>query len=163
MRLKNIEQKIYLIHGKKVMLDTDLAAMYGIETKALKRAVNRNLMRFPDDFMFKLTKEEENRLRCQIGASKKGRGGSRYLPYAFTEQGVAMLSSVLNSKNAILVNIEIMRTFARIREMIQNHQKLWEKIVEMEKKYDGQFKVVFDALRALLEPPSKPRRKIGFH
>mgnify|MGYP001602534840 CR=1 FL=1 len=157
-----ITDKIYLIRGKKVMLSTHLAELYEVPPKVLIQAVKRNIVRFPEDFMFQLSLNEYEILKSQFVTSSWG-GLRRALPYAFTEQGVAMLSSVLKSERAVLVNIEIMRTFARLREMIQNHQKLWDKILEIEKKYDGQFKIVFDALRALLEPPEKPKRKIGFH
>ncbi len=157
-----IEHKIYLIRNKKVMLSTHLAELYEVPPKVLIQAVKRNIVRFPDDFLFQLNAEEYENLKSQFVTSSWG-GLRRALPYAFTEQGVAMLSSVLKSNRAILVNIEIMRTFARLREMIQNHQKLWDKILQIEKKYDGQFKIVFDALRALLEPPEKPKKKIGFH
>ena len=144
------------------MLDSDLAELYGVEPKNLTRQVRRNIKRFPDDFMFRLTKDEF--LRCQIGTFGGSRKGSRkYLPYAFTEQGVAMLSGVLHSDRAIQVNIQIMRAFTKIREMLQVHKALWRKIEKMEKKYDRKFKVVFNALRQLLEPPEKPKPKIGFH
>jgi len=157
-----IETKIFFIRNKKVMLDRDLAVLYGVETKLLKRAVNRNIERFPDDFMFRLSKDEYNELlRCQFGTLKRGQH-SKYLPYAFTENGVAMLSSVLNSKRAIQVNIQIMRTFTKIREMLVAHKYLKQKIEEMEKKYDYQFKVVFDTIKKLLEPPKKSEKKIGF-
>ncbi len=157
-----IEGKILFIREKKVILDSDLAALYGVETKMLNRAVKRNIERFPKDFMFQLTKEEYAALlRCQIGTLKRGRH-RKYFPHAFTENGVAMLSSVLNSKRAIQVNIQIMRTFTKIREMLATHNELKQKIEEMEKKYDYQFKVVFDAIKLLIEPPQKPRRRIGF-
>ncbi len=144
------------------MLDRDLAVLYGVETKVLNRAVKRNTERFPEDFMFQLTKEEHTALlRCQFGTLKRGQY-SKYSPYAFTENGVAMLSSVLNSGRAIQVNIQIMRTFTKIREMITTHKELKQKIEEMEKKYDYQFQVVFDAIKQLIEPPQKPRRRIGF-
>ena len=155
-----IESKILILRGKKVMMDRDLAALYSVETKMLKRAVKRNIERFPDDFMFQLIKEEFDNLRCQNGTSSWG--GQRYLPYAFTENGVAMLSSILNSKRAIQVNIQIMRTFTKIREMFATHKELKQKIEEMEKKYDHQFKIVFDAIRQLIEPAQKSRKRIGF-
>ena len=151
----NIENKIFIIRGRKVMIDHDLADLYGVKTKELNKAVKRNLERFPSDFMFGLTVEESKSLRFQIGTSNAGRGGRRYLPHAFTEQGVAMLSSVLHSRRAIQVNIQIMRAFAKIREMILSHKDLQRKIDGMEKKYDGQFKVVFNALRKLLKRPKK--------
>ena len=157
-----IERKILLLRGKKVMLDRDLAVLYGVETKILNRAVKRNIERFPDDFIFQLSKEEyDELLRCQIGTLTRGQH-SKYLPYAFTENGVAMLSSVLNSKRAIQVNIQIMRTFTSIREMIATHKDLQKKIAEMEKKYDYQFKMVFDAIKQLLAPLEPKKRKIGF-
>ena len=157
-----IESKILLLRGKKVMLDRDLGVLYGVETKALKQAVKRNLKRFPDDFMFQLTEEEARELlRSQNVTLKRGQH-FKYLPYVFTENGVAMLSSVLSSEQAILVNIQIMRTFTRIREILANHGELKLKIEEMEKKYDGQFRVVFEAIRQLMAPPVKPRKKIGF-
>lgn len=158
-----IERKIYLIRGHKVMLDSDLAELYGVETFNLNKAVKRNIDRFPLDFMFQLTKGEAESLRFQIGMSKiSGRGGRRYLPYAFTEQGVAMLSSVLKSKRAVQVNIAIMRAFVKFRQMLAAHKDLARKLNQMEKKYDTQFKVVFDAIRQLMTPPESKRRKIGF-
>ncbi|HHT9128861.1 MAG TPA: ORF6N domain-containing protein [Candidatus Wujingus californicus] len=143
------------------MLDTDLALLYGVKTKMLNQAVKRNIQRFPDDFMFQLTREEFNSLRSQIVTLKRGQH-RKYLPYVFTEQGVAMLSSVLNSKRAIQVNIQIMRAFIKLKEMLSTHKDLKQKIEEMEKKYDYQFKIVFDAIKQLLEPPAEPKGKIGF-
>ena len=158
-----IERKIYLIRGHKVLLDSDLANLYEVETFNLNKAVKRNLDRFPVDFMFQLTKEEADSLRFQIGMSKKeGRGGRRYLPYAFTEQGVAMLSSVLNSQRSVHVNIEIMRAFVRLRQMLASNSELARKLNALEKKYDAQFKIVFDAIRKLMAPPEPKRRQIGF-
>jgi hypothetical protein len=158
-----IERKILLIRGKKVMLDSDLAKLYGVETFNLNKAVKRNIDRFPEDFMFQLTKEGADSLRFQIGMSKtKGRGGRRYLPYAFTEQGVAMLSSVLNSERAVQVNIAIMRVFVKLREMIASNKELAKKLDKLEKKYDTQFKVVFDAIRELMTPIEPKLRRIGF-
>ncbi len=158
-----IEQKILLIREKKVMLDAELADLYGVPTKALKQAVKRNLKRFPSDFMFVLTYQEIRNLRSQFVTSRSSTwGGSRYTPMAFTEQGVAMLSSVLNSERAIQVNIQIMRTFTRLREIIASHKDLSRWLDELEKKYDGQFQAVFEAIRALMTPPPKPKRKIGF-
>jgi hypothetical protein len=136
--------------------------LYGVETKVLNRAVKRNLQRFPLDFMFQLTVEEADVLRCQIGASKKGRGGRRYFPYVFTEQGVAMLSSVLNSERSILVNIEIMRAFVKLRQMLASNAELSRQLAELESKYDKQFKVVFDAIRQLMARPIRNRKEIGF-
>ena len=154
------------------MLDAAIAALYQVPLKQLNQAVRRNRFRFPSDFMFQLTAEEmhvlsadvaNTSLRSQIVTSKKGRGGRRYLPYAFTEQGVAMLSSVLRSGRAIAVNIEIMRAFVRLRHILSSHAELARKVGELEKKYDKQFSVVFDALRALMEPPPEPKKpRIGF-
>jgi len=159
----DIESRIFLIRGQKVMFDADLAELYEVETFNLNKAVKRNLDRFPEDFMFQLTKEEADSLRFQIGMSKaSGRGGRRYLPHAFTEQGVAMLSSVLNSKRAVQVNITIMRAFMKLREMIVSHKDLARRLDDLEKKYDQQFRIVFDAIRELMAPPAKSRRKIGF-
>ena len=156
-----IEKKILLIRGEKVMLDADLAELYRVETKMLVRAVKRNIDRFPADFMIQLNREEFENLRFQFGTSSRW-GGRRYLPYAFTEQGVAMLSSVLSSKRAVQVNIAIMRAFVKLREMLATHKDLARKLNAMEKKYDSQFKVVFDAIRQLMIPPSPKKRKIGF-
>jgi hypothetical protein len=158
--IERITSKIYLIRDQKVMLDRDLAELYGVETKALKQAVKRNTVRFPDDFMFELTKHEFDHLRSQIVTSSWG--GTRYSPMAFTEQGVAMLSSVLNSDRAIKVNIQIMRAFTQLRQMLSTHKDLKKKIETMEKKYDQQFQVVFEAIKQLLEADAKPRKKIGF-
>jgi hypothetical protein len=157
-----IERRIYLIRGHKLMLDADLAELYGVETKVLTRAVRRNIERFPEDFMFQLSAAEFANLRFQFGTSSSW-GGRRYRPYAFTEQGVAMLSSVLHSKRAVQVNIGIMRAFVRLREMLAAHKDLARKLDKMEKKYDAQFRVVFDAIRKLMNPPpEKPLRPIGF-
>ena len=142
------------------MLDRDLAELYGVETKVLEQAVRRNIDRFPEDFMFEITKDEFENLRSQIVTSSWG--GTRFLPMAFTEQGVAMLSSVLNSSRAIHVNIQIMRTFTQLRQMLSTHADLRKKIEAMEKKYDQQFQVVFEAIKQLLETEAKPRKKIGF-
>lgn len=158
---QRIERRILLIRGQKVMLDADLAELYDVETKMLNRAVRRNIERFPEDFMFQLTAQEDEGLRRQIGTSKM-RGGRRYRPLAFTEQGVAMLSSVLRSSRAVQVNIAIMRAFVRLREILTSHRDLARRLDEMESKYDVQFKVVFDAIRELMKPPEKPRRRIGF-
>ncbi len=156
-----IQSKIILIRGEKVMLDADLAKLYEVSTKRLNEQVRRNPGRFPSDFMFQLTKEEYRILRSQVATSSWG--GRRYLPYAFTEQGVAMLSSVLDSERAILVNVEIMRTFVRLREILATHKYLARKLEELEKKYDEQFAVVFDAIRELMKPPEPPpKRRIGF-
>lgn len=155
-----VESKILLLRGKKVMLDRDLAMLYGVTTSNLNKAVNRNLERFPEDFMLQLTTDEFKNLKFHFGISSWG--GTRKLPYAFTENGVAMLSSVLNSKRAITANIQIMRTFTKLREMLATHKDLARKIEEMEKKYDHQFKVVFEAIKQLLEPPVKSKGKVGF-
>jgi len=160
--IEAIEKKILLIRGQKVMLDSDLAGLYGVQTKVLVQAIKRNINRFPPDFMFQMTAQETDLLRSQIVTSKPGRGGRRTAPYVFTEQGVAMLSTVLNSKRAIEVNIQIMRAFVKLREMIATHKALARKLDEMEKKYDGQFKIVFDALRHLMVEPEPKEKKIGF-
>jgi hypothetical protein len=153
---------ILVIRGHKVMLDADLAALYGVETKALNQAVRRNIERFPDDFMFQLTSDEMENLRSQTVTSSSW-GGRRTRPYAFTEQGVAMLSSVLKSPRAIQVNIEIMRAFVRLRQMVTSNADLARKLNALERKYDGQFKIVFAAIRELTEPtPKKKGRPIGF-
>jgi len=153
--------KIFYIRGHKVMLDRDLAELYGVETKMFNRAIKRNIERFPEDFMFELKRQEYTEiLRCQFGTLRHGKH-SKYRVHAFTENGVAMLSSVLNSKRAIEVNIQIMRTFTKIRELLNTHADLRHKLEEMEKKYDYQFKVVFDAIKSLISTP-EPVRKIGF-
>jgi ORF6N domain len=182
VRVEQIERSILLIRGEKVMLDADLAALYGVETRVLVQAVKRNANRFPSDFMFQLTKAEVDFLKSQAVTSKadsslnQGEAGilksqivisswggrRRSLPYAFTEQGVAMLSSVLNSPRAIHVNIEIMRAFIRLRRILASHTELARKLENLEKKYDVQFKVVFDAIRKLMAPPESKRRRIGF-
>lgn len=144
------------------MLDSALAALYEVETKAVNRAVKRNLVRFPRDFMFQLNAKESAALRYQSGTSKDGRGGRRYRPFAFTEQGVAMLSTVLNSDRAVLVNIEIMRAFVKLRRMLASNAGLAVQLKELEGKYDRQFKVVFDAIRCLMIAPRSETRQIGF-
>lgn len=161
---ETIEQKILLIRGQKVMLDRDLAALYGVDTKVLNQAVNRKIKRFPADFMFHLEREEiKCLLRSQIVTLKKGRGRHfKYPPLAFTENGISMLSSVLNSERAINVNIQIMRTFTRLREIISSHKDLARRLNELEKKYDSQFKIVFDAIREIMSPPCKLKKQIGF-
>ena len=158
-----IESKIFLIRGKKVMLDRDLAALYGVETRTLNQAVRRNPERFPADFMFQLNAREMEIWRSQIVISNSEKMGLRRRPLAFTEQGVAMLSSVLNSKRAIQVNIQIIRTFTKLRELIASNKELREKIEKLENKYDQQFKVVFDAIKRLLQTPAKSPQKIGFN
>jgi hypothetical protein len=158
----HVERRILLLRGERVMLDEDLAALYEVETRSLVQAVKRNHERFPADFMFQLTDAEAAILRSQSGISSDAHGGRRYLPYAFTEQGVAMLSSVLRSERAVHVNIEIMRAFVRLRAMLAGNADLARKLGALEKKYDAQFKMVFDAIRELMTPPTKPRRPIGF-
>jgi len=162
IRLEGIEQRILLIRGQKVMLSTHLADLYGVETRVLNQAVKRNINRFPEDFMFQLNSAEAERLVSQnVIPHKKYFGGS--LPYAFTEQGVAMLSSVLNSERAIKVNIEIMRAFVRLRQILSSNKELAKRLDELEKKYDGQFRVVFEAIRQLMAPPEPqpPKKRIG--
>jgi hypothetical protein len=162
---ERITSAILLLRGHKVMLDADLALLYSVDTRELVQAVKRNSGRFPSDFMFQLTADEFARLRSQIVISKPGRGGRRTPPYAFTEQGVAMLSSVLRSERAIEVNVEIMRAFVRLRQMLGSNAELARKLDAMEKKYerhDAQFKVVFQAIRELMDPQTKKRRPIGF-
>ena len=174
--LDRVESALLVVRGHKVMLDADLAALYGVETKILNRAVKRNIERFPEDFMFQLTAEEARALRYHSGTSTAaedeasgsqfgtsiGRGGRRYLPYVFTEHGVAMLSSVLRSPRAVQVNIEIMRAFVRLRQLLQSNAALARKLAALENKMDGQFRVVFHAIRGLVVPPSQPKRRIGF-
>ncbi len=160
---ERIERKILLLRGQKVMLDGDLADLYEVPVKTLNQAVKRNLDRFPTDFMFQLSWEEGLALRSQIVTSNS-RGGRRYAPYAFTEQGVAMLSSVLQSKRAVLVNIGIMRAFVRLRQVLASNKDLARRLDDLEKRYDTQFKVVFDAIRQMMEPPpDPPKERIGFH
>ena len=163
-RLVKIENMIYVIRGQRVMLDSDLASLYGVETKALNRQVIRNKIRFPADFMFRLTQEEYELLRCQIGTSKEGRGGRRYLPLVFTEGGVAMLSSVLASIEAARVNISIIRTFIRLRSLLAMENSLSERVTKLELGTNKLFKVVFERLDSVEEssPSLKPnRKKIG--
>ncbi|MEE4608385.1 MAG: ORF6N domain-containing protein [Desulfobacteraceae bacterium] len=157
-----IAGRIFSIRGQKVMLDRDLAALYGVATKALKQAVRRNAERFPEDFMFELTVQEFGHWRSQFVTSSADKMGLRHRPMAFTEQGVAMLSSVLNSERAIEVNIQIIRTFTQLRRMAGVHDTLRREIEALEKRYDAQFEAVFTALRRLLEPEDEPPRKIGF-
>lgn len=144
------------------MLDKDLAELYGVTTSALVQAVKRNIQRFPNDFMYQLTRQEFMTLKSHFVISK-GRGGTRKPPFAFTDYGILMLSSVLNSKRAIQVNIQIMRIFTKLREMLASHQELKQKIEEMEEKYDRQFRAVFQTIKKLIEPPRKPKKQIGFH
>jgi hypothetical protein len=164
-----IERAILLVRGVKVILDAEIAALYGVPTKALVRAVKRNAERFPSDFMFQLDRNEMAVLRCQFGTSKlapttdrEGWGGRRYRAYAFTEQGVAMLSGVLKSQRAVRVNVEIVRAFVRLRRMLASNAELARKLGALEQKYDGHFKVVFDAIRRLMAPARSQPRPIGF-
>jgi len=162
---ERIENKILLIRGIKVIIDRDLAELYGVPTFRLNEQVKRNIERFPEDFMFQLSKEEHDSLRSQFAISK-GRGGRRYLPYVFTEQGVAMVSSVLHSPQAVQVNIQIMRTFVRLRELMMSHKDLARKIETLERKFnehDKNFVMVFEAIKRLLDPPEKPKGRMGFH
>ncbi len=164
LALQQIEKRILLIRGQKIMLDEDLAELYGVETKALKRAVRRKRNRFPDDFMFVLTSNEYSTLRYQFGTIKRGQH-SKYLPYAFTEQGVAMLSGVLNSGQAVKVNIAIMRAFVRLRETFAAHKELARKLEDLERGYethDKQIHAIFEAIRQLMAPEQKPKHRVGF-
>jgi hypothetical protein len=159
--LANLEHRILLLRGLKVMLSSDLADLYEVEPRVLNQAVARNRDRFPQDFMFALTPEEYTNLKSQNVTSSWG-GARRALPYAFTEQGVAMLSSVLRSPRAVQVNIAIMRAFVKLRVMLGTHRELAHKLDEMEQRYDAQFRAVFDAIRELMMPPETPKKKIGF-
>lgn len=164
-----VEKRIFVIRERQVMLDEDLADLYGVETKRLVEQVKRNEERFPEDFMFQLNKEEEKALRSQIATSNTGRGGRRYAPYVFTEQGVAMLSSVLRSKTAIAVNIEIMRTFVELRRVAISYAALQKRLDELEQEmrqrldqHDEQLAQIFEALHQLISPPERPKRPVGF-
>ena len=160
---ERIISRIFLIRNKKVMTDRDLAELYEVETKVLNQAVKRNIDRFPSDFMFQLNKDEAGILRSQFVTLENNRGHhTKYLPYVFTEQGVAMLSSVLNSRRAIQVNIQIIRTFTKIRELLSTNKEMRDKIEEMERKYDGQLQEVFEVLKRLLTEEEQPKRQIGF-
>jgi len=160
---EQIQHHIYFIRGHRVMLDSDLATLCRVATFNLNKAVNRNLERFPDDFLFQLTAEEYKSLTFQIGIPKVGRGGRRYLPYAFTQEGVSMLSGVLHSPRAVQVNIAIIRAFVRLRELLATHKDLARKLEELEQKYDSKFRVVFDAIRHLMEKPAPQTLRIrGF-
>ena len=181
LKPENVAQLVFFIRGEKVMFDADLAMLYGVEVRSLNQAVARNRKRFPPDFAFQLTDDELAALRSQLGISKSptsqassrlrsqivtsntGRGGRRYLPYAFTEQGVAMLSSVLRSARAVEVNIAIMRTFVQLRRLMDSNRDLARKIESLEKKYDEQFSAVFAAIKELITLPPPPRKRIGFH
>jgi len=158
-----IERRIIVVRGENVLLDEDLARMYEVETRALVQAVKRNAKRFPPDFMFQLSREELETLRARLGTPTPGRGGRRYLPHAFTEQGVAMLASVLRSDRAVHVNIEIVRAFVRLRRLAGSVTELRRKVDALEQQYDTQFRVVFDAIRELMAPPAAgEKRRIGF-
>ena len=159
---ERIESKIYFLRGKKVMFDHDLAFLYGVNVKVLNQSVSRNRSRFPEDFMFQLTAVEFSILKSQIVTSSSTHGGKRKLPYVFTEQGVAMLSSVLRSKKAIQVNIQIIRTFTKLREMIVSNAELRRKLDNLERKYDDQFSAVFKAIKSLIAGQEKPQSEIGF-
>ena len=161
--MERIERAILLIRGEKVMLDSDLANIYGAETKALNRAVKRNQSRFPSDFMFQLTPKAAGSLRCQFGTSNAGRGGRRYLPYAFTEHGALMLANVLNSERAAQTSVQVVRAFVRLRQMLSSNAELARKLESLEKKYDTQFQVVFHSILKLMTPKPPKRREIGFH
>jgi hypothetical protein len=161
--IERIQQCIYLIRTQKVMLDSDLATLYGVTTKRLNEQVQRNIERFPIDFMFQLNDDEAEILRSQIATSKKGSGGRRYNPFAFTEQGVAMLSSVLRSKRAVEVNIAIMRTFVKLREILADNALLRHKIESLERKYNEQFQQVFKVLKYMIAEDIKPKQYFGFH
>ena len=160
--IERIQQCIYLIRKQKVILDRDLAELYGVTTKRLNEQVQRNLDRFPSDFMFQLNDEETFALRSQIATSKNTRGGRRYNPYAFTEQGVAMLSSVLRSKRAVEVNIAIMRTFVKLRQILADNALLRKKIESMERKYEERFELIFTALQYMIDEETKPNQPFGF-
>ena len=168
IRLTGIESRIHLIRGQKVMLDADLAELYGVETKALNKAVQRNRERFPDDFMFQLEREDVANLRFQIGTSSL-HGGRRFLPYVFTREGIAMLSGVLRSERAVAVNIEIMRAFVRLQQLLATQAELLAKLAKIERKagrQDKDIRTIFNVLKKLMSPPEvpgKPRVEIGFH
>jgi hypothetical protein len=160
---ERIERSILLVRGHKVILDSDLAALYQVPTKRLNEQVRRNRLRFPTDFMFQLSARETAVLRSQIATSKPGRGGRRYRPYVFTEHGALMAATVLNSQVAVRVSLQIVRAFVRLRQLLATHAQLARKLAELEQKYDAQFKVVFDAILELMTPPEpKPKRPIGF-
>lgn len=158
---EQIARSILVIRSHKVMLDADLAKIYGVTTKRLNQQVNRNRHRFPPDFMFQLTEKEEEFLRLQFATSNRGRGGRRHLPYAFTEHGAVMLAAVLNNPIAVDASIQVVRAFIRLRQMLTSHVELSRKVDALERKYDGQFRSVFDAIRQLMSPPISPKRRIG--
>lgn len=160
-----IESRIFLIRGHKVMLDSDLADLYGVSTSRLNEQVKRNKRRFPPDFMFQLTPGEARTLRSQIATSKKGRGGRRYRPYAFTEHGALMVASVLNTRRAVEASVYVVRAFIRLREMLATHRELARKLAQLEKRIEGhdeEITAIFDAIRQLMEPAQKPGKQIGF-
>jgi phage regulator Rha-like protein len=159
--IERIERMIVVIRGQKVMIDSDLAELYGVETRILNRAVSRNKDRFPEDFMFRLSRDEWLNLKSQFGTSSSW-GGRRKPPYAFTEHGAVMLANVLRSETAISVSIQVVRAFIRLRRLLRTNEELSKRLDELEKKYDAQFKVVFDAIRELMTPPEKEQRRIGF-
>ena len=159
---ERIERAIFSIRGEKMMLDSDLAELYGVETKRLNEQVRRNPNRFPPDFMFQLTAEEWESLRSQFATLKRGEH-RKYLPYAFTEHGALMLANVLNSERAAQTSVMVVRAFVRLRQMLASNTELARKLAALENKYDAQFKVVFDAIRQLMSPPARPKREIGFH
>ena len=164
--IEQIAQTINFVRGQRVLLDSDLANLYGVSTGHLKRAVKRNLDRFPGDFMFQLTADEQRSLTCQFGISNVGRGGTRYRPYAFTEQGVAMLSSVLKSERAVKVNIAIMRAFVQLRGVLATNREFARRFSELESrvgKHDEEIAAIIDAIRQLMAPTPRPKREIGFH
>jgi len=160
-----IQRRIYLVRGQKVMADADLAKLYQVETKDLNRAVQRNVLRFPDDFMFRLTPEEAESLRCQIGTSSGRHGGRRYLPFVFTEHGVVMLSSVLKSERSVQMNILVVRAFVKLREMLASHKDLAHKMIDLERQqrqHGQQLAAVYTMVRRLMEPERKRKLTIGF-
>ena len=160
--IERIEQRIFVIRGERVILDSDLAQIYGVETRVFNQAIRRNIGRFPEDFMFGLTTEEFESLMSQIVISKIGRGGRRKLPLVFTEHGALMAANVLNSPRAVEASVQVVRAFVRMRSMLASNAELSKKIESLEKKYDGQFKAVFDAIKKLLMPKDKPKGGIGF-
>jgi len=162
--MERIERAILLIRGEKVMLDSDLAELYGVETKVLNQAVKRNAGRFPEDFMFRLTVDEVADLnRSQIVTGSQKHRDPRFPPYAFTEHGALMLANVLNSERAAQTSVQVVRAFVKLRRMLASNAELARKLAALEQKYDAQFKIVFDAIRQLMSPPAKPKREIGFH
>ena len=171
MPIERVERAILLIRGERIILDGDLAKLYGVTAKRLNEQVRRNRERFPDDFMFQLTKEEFAELKNETGpanlrsqiATSRSHGGRRYLPYAFTEHGAIMAANILNSERAVQASVAVVRAFVRLRQMIASNTELARKLAELEKKYDAQFKVVFDAIRQLMTPPEPKRKQIGFH